>query len=238
MQIDILAETPHFVAVNKPSGMLSIPDREKAEPSLKQWLDQRFGKVFTVHRLDRDTSGVIIFAKDAPMHQYLSGLFEGREVKKYYLGIIHGEPNAPNGDLDGPILENPARRGSMMVHAKGKPSLTTYTVLESFGLYSLVQFQIHTGRTHQIRVHSADMGHPVAVDPLYGAGESVLLSSFKRNFKLSKNVEEERPILGRLALHAWKLSLTDPDGQALEIEAPLPKDMSALLQQLRKWRKP
>lgn len=235
-QLEILADNDFFVAVNKPSGMLSIPDREQSEVSLKERLDSHYGKVFTVHRLDRDTSGVILFARDAQAHKYLSGIFEGREVEKFYLGFVHGQPAALSGSIDGPIMENPMKRGSMVIHAKGKPSLTDYTVLESFGILSYVQFQIHTGRTHQVRVHSRDMGHPIAVDPLYGDGQPVFLSAIKRKFKLSKYVEEERPLLGRLALHAWRLSFKDPSGNPWTIEAPLPKDMSALLQQLRKWK--
>ncbi|TDW99308.1 RluA family pseudouridine synthase [Dinghuibacter silviterrae] len=234
--IDILADTPSFIAVHKPSGMLSIPDREQTEVSLRELLNEAYGKVFTVHRLDRDTSGVIVFAKTAEAHQYFSAQFEGREVRKYYLGFVHGQPVQESGTIDGPIMENPQKRGSMIVHAKGKPSLTDYTVLESFGILSLVQFQIHTGRTHQVRVHSKDMGHPIVVDPLYGDGQPVLLSSIKRKFKLSKYEETERPLLGRLALHAWKIGFTDPEGQEWEIEAPLPKDMAALLNQLRKWK--
>lgn len=234
--IDILADTPQFVAIHKPSGMLSIPDREQSEVSLREMLDEAYGKVFTVHRLDRDTSGVILFAKNSAAHQYFSAQFEGREVHKYYLGFVHGQPQETSGSIDGPIMENPAKRGTMMIHTKGKPSLTDYTVVESFGILSLVQFQIHTGRTHQVRVHSKDMGHPIAVDPVYGDGQPIMLSSIKRKFKLSKYEETERPLLGRLALHAWKIGFTDPDGKAWEIEAPMPKDMSALLNQLRKWK--
>jgi 23S rRNA pseudouridine955/2504/2580 synthase/23S rRNA pseudouridine1911/1915/1917 synthase len=234
--LEILAETPQFIAVNKPSGLLSIPNREQSEVSLKEILDEAYGKVFTVHRLDRDTSGVILFARDSLTHQFLSARFEGREVNKYYLGFVHGRPPEEAGSIDGPILENPLKRGSMMVHTKGKPSLTDYKVVESFGILSLIQFQIHTGRTHQVRVHSKDLGHPIAADPLYGDGQPVLLSSIKRKFKLSKYEETEKPLLSRLALHAWKIGFTDPEGKDWEIEAPLPKDMAALLNQLRKWK--
>jgi len=226
------------VAINKPSGMLSIPDRTQSEVSLREMLEQAYGKVFTVHRLDKDTSGVIVFAKDSATHQFLSAKFEGREVRKYYLGFVHGQPPEPSGSMDGPIMENPLKRGSMIIHTKGKPSLTDYIVQESFGILSLLRFQIHTGRTHQVRVHAKDLGHPIVVDPLYGDGQPIRLSAIKRKFKLSKYEEEERPLLGRLALHAWKIGFTDPEGKEWEIEAPLPKDMNALLSQLRKWRGP
>jgi len=234
--LEILADTEQFVVVNKPSGMLSIPDRNNTDLSLKQLLDLQYGKVFTVHRLDRDTSGVIVYAKDEETHKFLSRQFEGRQVKKHYRGFIHGQPLSPSGSLDGPIMEHPVKLGTMIVHAKGKASLTEYEVLESFGILSYVEFQIHTGRTHQIRVHVKDLGHPIASDPIYGDGQPVFLSAIKRKFKLSKYTEEERPILKRLALHAWKLQFTDPLQKEWEIEAPLPKDMRVLLQQLRKWK--
>jgi 23S rRNA pseudouridine955/2504/2580 synthase/23S rRNA pseudouridine1911/1915/1917 synthase len=123
-----------------------------------------------------------------------------------------------------------------MVHKKGKPSVTDYEVLEEFGWYSLVQFQIHTGRTHQIRVHMQHLGHPIVCDELYGEARPIFISSFKRNFKLSRSEEEERPILHRLGLHAHRLRFKDEARNEYSLEAPLPKDMKALLQQLRKWK--
>jgi len=125
----------------------------------------------------------------------------------------------------------------MIVHRNGKESLTDYEVLEDFGIYSWLQFRIHTGRTHQIRVHMKDIGHPIVCDSLYGDGKPVLVSSLKSKFKLSKNEEEERPILGRLALHAYQLSFAGTDSQNIHLEAPLPKDLRATLQQLGKRKK-
>ena len=243
--IDVLLEHPRFLVVNKPSGLLSIPDREGAEPSLRDFLTSRHGKVFTVHRLDRETSGIILFARDEAAHKFFSSKFENREIRKWYRGFVHGVPDprsgpggpgGPTGSLDGPIMENPSRKGQMMIHRKGKPSRTDYTVLQSFGLISYLEFEIHTGRTHQIRVHSAGMGHPILCDPLYGDGKPILLSSIKLKFKLSRKEGEEHPILRRLALHAWKLAFDTPEGEYLEVEAPLPKDLKALLQQLQKWK--
>lgn len=115
--------------------------------------------------------------------------------------------------------------------------MTDYKVLSDFGIYTLLQFRIHTGRTHQIRVHMKNIGHPIVCDPLYGDGKPVLVSSLKSKFKLSKSEEEERPILGRLALHAFQLSFEDIDGKTIHLEAPLPKDMRATLQQLEKRKK-
>ena len=125
----------------------------------------------------------------------------------------------------------------MIIHRRGKEALTDYEVLEDFSIYSLVQFQIHTGRTHQIRVHMKDTGHPIVCDPIYGDGKPVLVSSLKSRFKLSKDVEEERPILNRLALHSFQLGLKLMNGETIELEAPLPKDIRATLQQLAKRKK-
>ena len=162
--------------------------------------------------------------------------FEERAVEKYYLGIIYGIPVNKKGRIDAAIAEHPAKNGRMIVNKKGKPSVTDYEVLEEFGGYSFMQFQIHTGRTHQIRVHMQHLGHPIVCDELYGEGHPILVSSFKRNFKLSLSEEEERPILNRLGLHASRLRFKDQSGKEILLEAPLPKDMKALLQQLRKWK--
>ena len=232
----IIAETEDWIAVNKPSGLLSIPDREGKEVSLKTLLKEKYGEIFTVHRLDKDTSGLIIFAKNEMAHKFLSQQFENRKTVKIYQGLVLGSPLQKEGSIDAPIAEHPAQNGTMIVHRKGKEALTDYTVLSDFGIYSLLQFRIHTGRTHQIRVHMKNIGHPIVCDPLYGDGKAVLVSSLKSKFKLSKNEEEERPILGRLALHAFQLSIEGTDGKMLHLEAPLPKDMRATLQQLEKRR--
>lgn len=231
---EILIENDHFIVLNKPSGLLSIPDREGKEFSLKQMLQEKYGQIFTVHRLDRDTSGIIVFAKDEETHKYLSQAFEERTVEKYYLGIVNGVPPEKKMTIDEPIAENTTKRGQMLIHQRGKQSITDYEVLEEFGRFSLLRFRIHTGRTHQIRVHMQHVGHPIVVDPLYGDGSPILVSSFKKKYNLSKSEEEERPILGRLGLHAEKLLFKDAQGNSHTVEAPLNKDMRALLQQLRK----
>jgi len=233
----IVAENENWIAINKPSGLLSIPDREGKEVSLKTLLKEKYGDILTVHRLDRDTSGLIIFAKNEASHKHLSQQFEARQTKKIYQGLVIGSLSEPTGSIDFPIAEHPAKNGTMIVHRNGKTSLTDYEVLEDFGIYSFVQFRIHTGRTHQIRVHMKNMGHPIAVDPVYGDGKTILVSSLKNKFKLSKNEEEERPILGRLALHAYQLAFSDMNDNTVELEAELPKDMRATLQQLGKRKK-
>ena len=230
-----LFENDNFIVLNKPTGMLSIPDRTQSQPSLKDHLIDKFGSIFTVHRLDAPTSGVIVFAKNESTHKHLSQQFEDRSTQKIYNGLITGKPETPNGIIDEPIGEHYSHKGEMMVSDKGKPSTTEYAVLEQFRTFSWMQFHILTGRTHQIRVHMKHIGHPIACDSLYGDGKPVLLSSFKKKFNLAKSAEEERPLLNRLALHAAVLRFKDSTGNDYSFEAPLLKDLRALLQQLRKW---
>lgn len=235
MSIDIILENPDFIAVNKPSGLLSIPDRMGVEVSLKDLLKQKYGQIYTVHRLDKDTSGIIIFAKNETSHKALSALFESREMEKFYLGLVQGQMMNPSGSIDAAIMEHPGKTTKMMTHVKGKPSLTDYEVQEQFRLYSWVRFQIHTGRTHQIRVHMQHIGHSIVCDEIYGDPKPLLLSTIKKNFKLAKVAEEEKPILSRLALHSSQLNFSY-EGVAYSLEAPLPKDLRAVLQQLKKWK--
>ena len=214
--------------------MLTIPDREQSEKSLKEMLIEKYGSIFTVHRLDKDTSGLVIFAKNETAHKFLSKIFEDRKVEKYYLGIVIGAPENKAGLIDAPISEHPLHKGLMVVHRNGKPSQTGYEVLDSNKNYSLVSFQLHTGRTHQIRVHAKHIGHPLACDPLYGDGKPVMLSAIKKKFKLSKHDETERPMISRLALHSYKLSFEDMHGIPMSLEAEMPKEFRALMQQLKK----
>jgi len=236
MKFDTIFENEHFIAVNKPSGFLSIPDRMGQELSLKNILQDRFGKIFTVHRLDKETSGIIVFAKDESTHKSLSQKFEGREVQKFYVGFVNGLLMNKEGTIDIPIMEHPGKIYKMMTHKKGKLSVTDYKVLDEFGMFSFLQFQIHTGRTHQIRVHMQYMGNPIVCDPVYGDAKPILLSTLKRKFKLSKDTLEERPILNRLALHSTRLNFKDVKGESFDLEAPLQKDLKALLQQLKKQK--
>jgi 23S rRNA pseudouridine1911/1915/1917 synthase len=233
-ELQFIYEDEELIAINKPAGMLSVPDRIQSEPSLKDFLQKKYEKIFVVHRLDKETSGVIIYAKNEDMHKHLSQQFENRETVKHYAGIVTGSLPKMEGLVDVPVVEHPGKKGVMTTATKGKPSVTGYQVIEDFKTYSLVRFNLHTGRTHQIRVHMKYLGHPLACDPLYGNGEPVFLSSIKKNYNLSKKEDEERPMLKRLALHSEQLTIYLPDGAPLTFEAPLPKDMSALLQQLRK----
>jgi len=232
----IVFENDHLIALNKPSGLLSIPDREGKELSLKEILLKQYSDIFTVHRLDRETSGLIIFAKNANAHKHFSQQFENRKTVKIYNGLVMGSILPTEGTVDAAIAENMVRRGTMIIHRRGKPAVTDYKVLENFKIYSWVQFQIHTGRTHQVRIHAKELGHPLACDAIYGDGKPVFLSSFKSKFRLSKDILEERPLLNRLALHASRLEIEDLNGDYLNLDAPFHKDLKATLQQLRKHK--
>ncbi|WP_287100876.1 MULTISPECIES: RluA family pseudouridine synthase [unclassified Hydrotalea] len=234
MKLDIILENEQFIAIHKPSGLLSIPDRIGKELSLKDILKEKYGNIYTVHRLDKDTSGVIVFAKDEATHRTLSQMFEAREVNKIYHGLVYGVPVHTTGTINVPIFAHPGKNGLMVTDNKGKPAITDYALVENFGKYAWMQFQIHTGRTHQIRLHMKYIGHSIVCDALYGNPAPLLLSSIKRNFKLAKQAEEEKPLLQRLALHASGLSFKW-NNETFQLEAPIPKDLRAVLQQLRKW---
>lgn len=228
----IIFEDEQLVAVNKPAGMLSIQDRA-GNPALKNFLQDKYGDIFTVHRLDKDTSGAIVFAKNEAAHRQLSQLFEGRDIAKYYVGLVLGKPPKTSGTMDIGLMEHPIRKGMMTANRKGKPSITDYEVLESFKQFTWMQYRIHTGRMHQIRVHMKELGTPLVCDELYGDGKPILLSNIKNKYNLSKEELEERPILARLALHSFRLSF-NLMGKPYDLEAEPPKDIRALLQQLRK----
>lgn len=237
LQDHILLENDEFVAINKPSGLLSIPDREGKDVSLKTLLKIKYGDIYTVHRLDRDTSGIVVFAKHEDSHKFLSQQFENRETTKIYNGLVLGQPLEPAAVINEPISEHPSKKGMMTVYKKGKESITEYEVVESFRLFSWMKFKILTGRTHQIRVHMKFLGNPIACDPLYGDGKPVFISQLKQRYKLSQSEEEERPLLNRLALHAAELRFKTMDGKEIFLEASLPKDLKAILNQLGKWKK-
>lgn len=237
MKPEILYEDDDLLIINKEPGVLVIPDRfDENLPSLNRTLEAQFGKVYVVHRLDRGTSGTICFAKNEAAHKNLSQQFQEHTVGKFYTGLVIGRVLQQEGTIDSAISTHPTQSGKMAINKKGKPSVTDYKVLEQWPLYSLVQFRIHTGRTHQIRVHMQSLGHPLVCDELYGDGKPFLLSNIKKKYAASGK-REERPLLSRLGLHAAKLSLTTPAGKEITIEAPLPKDIAACVNQLNKWTK-
>ncbi|MCW3128354.1 MAG: pseudouridine synthase [Bacteroidetes bacterium] len=226
-----------ILIADKPSGITVIPERFNTEkPSLQSILEAKHGKLWVVHRLDRETTGVVCFGRNEEAHKSLSKQFEGRDVKKIYKVIVSGRMEGTAGEIDSPIMERPNKLGTMMIHSKGKEALTLFEVEEQFRSCALLNVEIKTGRTHQIRVHFASAGHPLLVDSVYGANGSFLLSTIKKKYKQSD--EEERPVIARLTLHSYSLTLTHPKtGEEMQFTSPLPHDMDTLLKLLRKYDK-
>jgi len=192
-------------------------------------------KIFIVHRIDRDTSGLVLFAKNEASHRRLSLAFEGRTVAKRYIAVVNGRPTWKETSCDLPLVPNGNKRHMTIVDKfRGKKSITRFVLLGSAGNYSVLEALPETGRTHQIRVHAAALGFPVVCDPLYGRGGPVLLSSIKKNWR--GDPRDENPLLARLGLHAMELSLPagGGNGASLTFSAPLPRDMKALVKQMEK----
>ncbi|MCB0535425.1 MAG: RluA family pseudouridine synthase [Lewinellaceae bacterium] len=234
---ELLHEDEHLLVVVKPAGLLSIPDRFGNKDSLLGLLERDFGKVFVVHRLDRETSGILCFARSEAAHRHLSMQFEHHTADKYYFALLDGVLHHDEGEIDKPIGEHPGTPGKMTVTNSGKPSLTFYRVAERFKRFTLAEALIKTGRTHQIRVHFQSIGYPLAIDALYGRRAAFLLSEIKgKTYKSGKFSEEERPLMSRTSLHAARLRIDHPaSNERLEFKSELPKDFAAVLNQLRKW---
>lgn len=239
MKLDIIYEDQSLVIVNKPSGLLTIPDRhDTKKTNVQDILARRYDKIYTVHRLDRETSGIICFARTAEAHAAMSQLFQERKVQKKYLAVVLGNIADDEGIIKTGLAPDPLNPGRMKVVRTGKLSVTTYKVLERFKMCCLVEAGIMTGRMHQIRVHFKSIGHPCYVDRLYGKNEAIYIRDIKlRNLSVSKyGDEQDIPLISRTSLHSHSLQFIHPvTGQEVIFEAPLPKDMKALVNQLRKW---
>ncbi len=235
----LLHEDEHLLVVHKPAGLLTIPDRFGNKDSLQAALEQDYGKVFVVHRLDRETSGILCFARTEAAHRHLSMQFEHHTVDKFYLVLVDGIVHHEEGEINKPIGPHPTIAGKMAISSQGKPSLTFYRVLERFKQFTLLEALIKTGRTHQIRVHFQNIGFPLAVDELYGRRPVFLLSEIKgKAYRSGKYSEDERPMMERTSLHSYRLRIDHPaTGERLEFQSELPKDFNAVLNQLRKWGK-
>jgi RluA family pseudouridine synthase len=248
-EIPILFEDDVLLAIAKPAGLLSSPDRyDKERPNLMSLLhrgiaeqavwarEHRWAYLANVHRLDADTSGVLLLAKTKEILSQVSGQFVQRRTKKIYLALVQGLPEPAEQEIEKRIAPHPAREGLFVARTReGKEALTRLKVLENFRRYSLIQAEPITGRTHQIRVHLKSIGHSIVADPLYGVGEGLFLSEFKRGYKHSKTVSE-RPLIGRLALHSERLTILHPlKGEPLQIVAPMPRDFEVALKYLRKF---
>lgn len=215
--------------------MLSIPPRQGADgSSVIEQLRERYGDVYVVHRLDKETSGLMISARTAGAHKHLNLQFQEREVEKTYLALVKGQSWETEFEVDAAIIPGSGQSRKALIHATaGKPSLTNFAVEESFRNYQLIRAFPYTGRSHQIRVHLELMQLSIVGDPLYGGPEAFFLSEIKKNYKAPP--EGELPIMSRMALHSASLDFKHPESdEFLHIEAPLHKDFSACLNQLRK----
>jgi tRNA pseudouridine32 synthase/23S rRNA pseudouridine746 synthase len=211
----ILFEDDHIIAVNKPEGIASIPERAPGKESLLSLLSPRFpGKLYVVHRLDKEVSGVILFAKNAQAHKYLNDQFSSRNVFKTYLALVHGIIEEDQGLIEKPIRQFGS--GRMAVDPiRGKASATSFEVTERFGSHTLVRVHPQTGRRHQIRVHFYSLGHPIAGDPGYG----------------EKAIQRLYP---RLMLHAQEIRFRLPGGREIMVEAALPESFQMVVNMVRK----
>ena len=233
--IPILFEDDHFVIANKPANLLSTPDRFRSDlPSLKSIFRKKYGEIFVLHRLDLETSGVIAFGKHADVQRTFTEMQINNEVSKEYIAIVDGLISQQSGTIDLPLIYDGGKTYVNHKDKKAKQSITDYEVLETYDHYSIVRCKIKSGRTHQIRVHLAHIGMPLAVDRFYGHTEAIYLSQFKKK-RYNKKETEERPLISRLTLHAASLSFKHPFNQeTLTVEAELHKDMRALVNQLKK----
>jgi 23S rRNA pseudouridine955/2504/2580 synthase/23S rRNA pseudouridine1911/1915/1917 synthase len=233
-QIGIIYQDENILVVNKPLGMLVIPDRNIHENKtlvgiLKNQLKQ---KLLVVHIIDRDTSGVLVFAKNPETHRNISAQFENSKIRKEYIALLSGVLEENKGTINKPLVTSGR---NVNIDITGKESITDFKTLENFRSYTLVNALPLTSRKHQVRIHFWSLGHPLAIDGEYGVSDPIFLSSFKRNYKIKKG-KTEKPLISRLTLHAAALTLTPPgSSEEKTFEAPLAKDFEVVVKQLRKY---
>ena len=241
--IDVIYEDADLIAVAKKPGIIVHPARGNPHGTLVNAVAHHAGSLSTggdpwrpgvVHRLDRDTSGVIVLAKNDEAHHRLARQWERRTVLKEYLALVEGIP-----DLDADVIDQPLgrhhhvrERYAVKFDGTGRRAVSRYEVVERFDGFSAVRVHIHTGRTHQIRVHMAHIGHRVVADRQYGSRSKVTLQEIARG-----QADHDEVLIARQALHAVRLGLEHPrTGEPLMLEAPLPEDMARLREALRAWR--
>ena len=225
-----------IIVLNKRSGILIAADRYNPDaPRLDLLAQEEFGKLYAVHRIDKDTSGIIIYARNLQAQRNLSMQFENRQVNKTYHALVYGHPLWEDLHVDLKLKPDGDNRHRTVVDKKfGKPSITDFHNFGSCGPYSWIEAKPKTGRTHQIRVHLAANGLSIVCDPLYSGNQKPLrLSEIKK--KWNGDEDEERPLLSRLALHAYKIEISHPkSGEKMIFSAPYPKDMEASRKQIAK----
>lgn len=215
MDFETLYSDEHIIVVNKPAGIPVLPDGwDKDAPYLVKMLKEEFGKLWIVHRLDKSTSGVMVFARDAETHRVLNIQFENHEAQKIYHAIVEGNPKWDEKITKFPLRANVGHKHRTMVDDKnGKPSETRFRVIKRYQDAVLIEAQPMTGRTHQVRVHAYALGYPLLGDTLYGASKTDLIA--------------------RPALHAHSLTL-ELNGERVTFTAPYPDDFRATLERLKR----
>lgn len=233
---NIIFEDEHLLVVDKPAGVLSIPDRyDRNMNNLKDIFDQKYEKIFVVHRLDRDTSGIMIYAKNAEAHKDLNDQFQNYTVTKIYHSLWSGILPKDELFIDIPLMPSPQKKGVTIPSARGKESYSKIKVLERFKIATLVEIELLTGRHHQIRAHASALGHPLLVDEIYSNENAFYLSKVKRKFNLKKD-SEERPLISRITLHSKSIKFTHPfTGEEMLFKTDYPKDFAVALKQLQKY---
>ncbi len=228
-ELRILHQDPALVVVDKPAGLVVHPGAGRSSGTLVHRLLARFpelegvggpGRPGIVHRLDKDTSGVLVVARTREAYRALQQAFAGRKVEKRYLALVYGSPRPAAGEISGAIGRHPERRKQMTVRADGRPALTRFRTVAAAAGVALLEIDLATGRTHQIRVHLKHLGHPIVGDPVYGEARWKGLPA-----------RAQGPLRGfaRPALHAWRLALEHPEsGERLAVEAPVPADLQRL----------
>jgi RluA family pseudouridine synthase len=225
----IIYEDDHFMVVNKPPYMATLEDRNSPH-NLQAFAKRHNETLSACHRLDKETSGAVLFAKSEEAYRHASMQFEHRKIVKVYHAFVDGLHDFKNEKVDLPIL--PLKKGIAVIdYRKGKESSTTFSTLETFKRHTLIECKPLSGRMHQIRVHLAKKKAPIINDELYG-GKMLFLSSLKRNYKL-KGETEEQPLIKRFALHARKLTFENFSEQ-VTVDADYPKDIAVLYKQLQK----
>ncbi|HSW46476.1 MAG TPA: RluA family pseudouridine synthase [Phycisphaerae bacterium] len=237
-RIEVIHDDDEILVVNKPAGVLTIADRKGGESArdLLAAKHPELGGLRVVHRLDRDTSGVLVFARTLNAQRSLTRQLSERTTDKRYLAIVRGEPADDRGLIDAPLRPHPRGDQRMVVSPRGRASQTEWEVIERLGGFALLRCRLLTGRQHQIRVHLSHVGLPLLVDELYGSAGAFFLSSVKPGYRPSAR-HDERPLIGRQTLHAESIALDHPiRSERLTFSAETPKDFRAVLSQLRKRR--
>lgn len=223
-----------LVALNKHSGILTAADRyDEVAPRLDNLAAEEFGTLLAVHRLDKDTSGVILYARTQDAMRALNKQFEERKIKKVYHCLVHGRLAWEKTTVDAPLIPDGDKLHRTVINRRGKHSITEFRLLGVCGQFSWLEARPLTGRTHQIRAHLKSIGISIVGDGLYGTGEPFRLSDVKR--KWHGDEWEERPLISRMALHALQVTFTHPvTGENITVTAPYQKDMDAARKQLAK----